>query len=132
MCIRDRFKGIPVKILLGITGIMVFKEFIANSGAMEHLSEIFNNAGVPPVLLMLLFPYLAGMFTGNCYASLGLTLPVLIPLLGATGNPTAMLALAYQSAFWGYVVSPVHPVSYTHLDVYKRQGVAGTDDGNMM
>lgn len=113
------FKGIPVKILLGITGIMIFKEFIANSGAMEHLSEIFNNAGVPPVLLILLFPYLAGMFTGNCYASLGLTLPVLIPLLGATGNPTAMLALAYQSAFWGYVVSPVHLCQLLTVEYFK-------------
>ncbi len=113
------FKGIPVKILLGIAGIMIFKEFIANSGAMEHISEIFNNAGVPPVLLILLFPYLGGMVTGNCYASLGLTLPVLIPLLGVTGNQTAMLALAYQSAFWGYVVSPVHLCQLLTVEYFK-------------
>ena len=113
------FKGIPVNILLGVAGIMVFKEFIANSGAMEQLSDIFNHAGVPPVLLILLFPYLAGLVTGSCYASLGLTLPVLMPLLGVTGNSTAMLALAYQGAFWGYVVSPVHLCQLLTVEYFK-------------
>jgi len=112
-------KGIPVMVLLGVAGIMVFKEFIANSGAMEQLSELFNNAGIPPVLLILLFPYLAGLVTGSCYASLGLTLPVLVPLLGITGNSTAMLVLAYQGAFWGYVVSPVHLCQLLTAEYFK-------------
>jgi len=112
-------KGIPVMVLLGVAGIMVFKEFIANSGAMEQLSELFNNAGIPPVLLILLFPYLAGLVTGSCYASLVLTLPVLVPLLGITGNSTAMLVLAYQGAFWGYVASPVHLCQLLTVEYFK-------------
>ena len=72
-------KGVPVKILLGVAGIMIFKEFIARSGAMEQLSQFSSSAGIPPLLLILLLPYLGGMITGSCYASLGLTLPVLVP-----------------------------------------------------
>jgi integral membrane protein (TIGR00529 family) len=113
------FRKIPVTIILGVAGSMIFKEFIANSEALECLSVLFKNAGAPPVLLILIFPYLAGIFTGNCYASLALTLPVLSPLLGVTGNSIAMLALAYQGSVWGYITSPVHLCQLLTIEYYK-------------
>lgn len=112
-------KGIPVTILLGVAGIMIFKEFIARTGVMGQLSDVFTNAGVSLALLMLLIPCLAGVLTGNCYAALALALPVLIPLLGTAGNPNAMLALAYQGAFWGYIVSPVHLCLLLTVEYFK-------------
>ena len=112
-------KGVPVKILLGVAGIMIFKEFIARSGAMEQLSQFSSSAGIPLIMLIILLPYLGGIITGSCYASLGLTLPVLVPLLGMVGRPEAMLALAYLGAFWGYVASPVHLCQLLTVEYFK-------------
>lgn len=112
-------KNIPVTILLGVAGIMVFKEFIACTGVMGQLSDAFIYAGASPVLLMFFIPCLAGVLTGNCYAALALALPVLVPLLGAAGSPNAMLALAYQGAFWGYIVSPVHLCLLLTVEYFK-------------
>ncbi len=110
--IRERLAlvvpGIDWSLMLAIAGIMVFKDFVQASGALQDLSLLLLGLGIPLLLLAVLFPLLTGLITGNNAASLGITVPLFLPLLppGALGE--AYLAVMYLSGLMGYLASPFH------------------------
>ena len=59
-------------------------------------------------LVILIAPCLIGFFTGSIMASVSLTTPLLLPLVGTYANLHVFCALVFMSAFMGYMVSPIH------------------------
>ena len=57
---------------------------------------------------------------GGAFTGIGMAL---VLKAGATTGGTDMVAAIIQSHMRHYTVVQVMPVSYTHLDVYKRQDV---------
>lgn len=96
------------EIVFLILGIMIFKEILEASGAMNSVAKEFAQMGLPPVLLMISLPFILGMITGYSNAVVGLSFPILYPFFQASAHPLGYLMLAYGAGFCGALLSPMH------------------------
>ena len=101
-------ESVSVKALFLVLGIMVFQETLSVTGALGGVSHFFANSGLPPLLILAALPFLAGLMTGLTIAYVGITFPILMPLMGDGTPSMALLALAFGSGFAGVMLSPVH------------------------
>jgi integral membrane protein (TIGR00529 family) len=101
-------QSVSIKALFLVLGIMVFKEILEVSLALNGLSTFFSQSGFPLLLVLTLIPFLAGVMTGLTIAFVGITFPILLPLMGNGSPSLGMLALAFGSGFAGVMLSPVH------------------------
>ncbi|MCL5942377.1 MAG: DUF401 family protein [Actinobacteria bacterium] len=102
-------ESVSVKTLLLVLGVLVFKGMLEDSGAVNTLPRALESAGVPVVAILFLLPFVVGLMTGITVAYVGITFPLILPLIGgASGPDPAMLAFAFASGFAGVMFSPVH------------------------
>ncbi|HEY3346694.1 MAG TPA: DUF401 family protein, partial [Nitrospirota bacterium] len=101
-------ESISVKTLLLVLGVNVFKGVMEGSGAVNNLPAFFQSTGVPVEAVLFILPFLVGMITGITLAFVGVTFPLILPLIGGTTPDLSMLAFAYASGFAGVMFSPVH------------------------
>jgi len=102
-------KSIPPMLLL-ILGIMAYKGVLVESGSVDLIHEEMVRYGIPPVLLVLLMPFITGFITGICVAFVGASFPLLVPLLSHHQglDYMAYALLAYSFGYMGIMLSPVH------------------------
>ncbi len=103
---RTLRRGLSPNMILMIAGIFVFKTVLADSGAVEKITVYFraHSAGLLGILFAV--PFLSGLVTGYTAACIGISLPILLPLLGTPRPPELMFIFA--SGFSGVLLSPVH------------------------
>jgi uncharacterized protein len=99
--------------------ILLFKNFIENTTAINTAVDAVLNRGVPLVILLLLIPYGIGLVIGNNVASLGVALPILLPVLDGGSSQMAQLGLIYVSSYVGYLASPIHLCTYLTSEYFK-------------
>ncbi len=106
-----RFKyiisGIKLPLLFGVVGVVVFQDFVVASNAVDTLAEGMTRLGVPLLLLAAVLPYLVGMLTGNPWAVIATTVPLLMPALPEELKG-AYLGVVFVSGLVGYLNSPLH------------------------
>lgn len=101
-------ESLSIKALLLVVGIMIFQEVLRATGALAGISSFFATTSLPTPLLIALIPFIAGIMTGLTVGYVGITFPLLLPLMGS-GQPNLWLeALAFASGFAGVMLSPVH------------------------
>ena len=109
---------------LGVTFAALFMKIaVLQTNSMQYTYQFFNMYGIPPFVVIILLPYLAGLMTGVTVAYVAATFPLLLPYIGSPPSFTA-IALAYASGYAGHLSSPVHlclVLSAQHFkaDVYK-------------
>ncbi len=104
-----RWKGLNVLISLG--GILIFKVMLESSALLPIASRELVESGIPVVIAVAALPFLAGMVTGVAVGFAGISLPLVVGLMGADGvdlTPMATLVLAYGAGYMGMMLSPVH------------------------
>jgi len=101
-------ESVSPKALFLVIGIMVFQETLRLTGALDGISHFFGESGLPPYLVLAALPFLAGLMTGLTIAYVGITFPILMPLMGGDAISPGLLALAFGSGFAGVMLSPVH------------------------
>ena len=100
-----------LKMVYMIFAILIFKEILEDSGAVEMISEELIMLNIPIFLITIALPFLVGIITGITVAFVGSTFPILIPLIhsldpGASLMPYVMLAMT--CGFAGVLISPLH------------------------
>lgn len=97
----------PTLRLLGmVVGVLVFKDLLAASGAVETIPALVAGGGVPPIAVAFVLPFVVGFVTALETAFVGLTFPL---LLAIAGKPDlSLLAFAYAAGFTGVMLSPLH------------------------
>ncbi len=93
---------------LGVTFAALFMKIaVLETNSMHYTYAFFNMYGIPPFVVIMILPYLAGLMTGVTVAYVAATFPLLLPYMG---NPVnfAAVALAYASGYSGHLTSPVH------------------------
>lgn len=100
--------SISGKTLLLVVGVLAFKGVMEDSGVVDTLPGFFEDLGVPLVLVLFALPFLVGLLTGITVAYVGITFPLLLPLMGGTPPDLGLLVFAYASGFAGVMFSPVH------------------------
>ncbi len=118
------FNPLPVKTVLGIlTGrrtvgilcvvmaIFAFKGVMAQSGVMQAIGLALNGSKIALFIACIVLPTVGGMFSGIMVGLVGITFPILIPLVdqaGAWDNRLAWLGMAMMFGYIGQMLSPVH------------------------
>ena len=110
-------EAFPLKLVLIIIGVMVFKEVLLESGAIDELPALMNSYGIPVAILYILLPF-AGAFTSGITVSyVSLTFPILITL--GLANNLWFAAVAYVAGFIGTMATPLHLCAVMTADFFK-------------
>jgi len=108
MILKNLRESVSGKALFLVIGIMIFQEVLRTTGALAGISSFFTTSHMPVHLLLFLIPFIAGVMTGLTVGYVGITFPLLLPLMGASTPSPALVALAFGSGFAGVMLSPVH------------------------
>lgn len=106
MIFKTAKEAFPVKLVIIIIGVMVFKEIIVGSGAIDSLAELMNAYGIPIFALFILLPFIGGFTSGLTVSYISLAFPILIPL-GLDASIWAA-ALAFTIGSVAVMVTPLH------------------------
>lgn len=99
--------GFKPELILVVLGIMVYKEMLGASGLITSFALALVDAGIPLWLLLLVLPFCVGLASGVHTATVGIVIPIFLPLLSQDVF-FAGLGLVYASSTLGYLVSPLH------------------------
>ena len=94
-----------------IAAILLFKQILENSGAVDEICSELISLKIPLVLVWGILPFIVGLLTGITIAFVGSTFPILITLAAAGGHEQLMMPyimLALSCGFSGVLLSPVH------------------------
>ena len=108
MIIKNLRESVSAKALFLVIGIMIFQEILRVTGALDGISTFFASSGLPVHLVLILIPFVAGVMTGLTVGYVGITFPLLLPLMGSAAPSPGLVALAFASGFAGVMLSPVH------------------------
>jgi integral membrane protein (TIGR00529 family) len=108
MIVKNLRESVSGKALFLVIGIMIFQEVLRTTGALEGISGFFSASSMPVYLLLFLIPFIAGIMTGLTVGFIGITFPLLLPLMGGSTPSPALVALAFGSGFAGVMLSPIH------------------------
>ena len=101
--IREKTKW---KILLMAYAVMIFKDVLLVSGAVDALPDIIARLPVPPVVVFSLMTLFIGMITGITFSAAAITMPLLMTAMPGYG--IAQVALIHLSAYVGCQLTPTH------------------------
>lgn len=117
-------------LILTVAGVMAFSSALkapvtppltvdANSVApsaetvlvLDLLHHDLVKWSIPPILVMMFIPFLAGFVTGLAYGFVGTSLPIVMTLAGekaTTSHIMSCLVIGYAFGYIGMMLSPVH------------------------
>lgn len=94
------------KILLMSAAVMVFKDMLMLSGAVDRLPEQIAVLPLPPVVLFSLMTMFISMIVGITYASTAIVMPLL--MVSMPGLSVVTVAFMHISAYIGAQLTPTH------------------------
>lgn len=98
--------GLSLDVVLLILGVMLFKELMEMTGAVNNIGELLLSWGIPLMPLLVILPFISGLLTGVTVGFVSSTFPLLMHLM--PGFPIGAVSLAFASGFIGVLLSPVH------------------------
>ena len=113
-------EAFSMPIILMVVAVIIFKDILMLTGAVDSLPAFFSGMGLPPELIVIALPFVVGLATGMSQAYVGTTFPILLGL-SANGVPVQLVALGYVSGFMGVMLSPVHLCLILTVQVFQAQ-----------
>ncbi|MBQ6537131.1 MAG: DUF401 family protein [Firmicutes bacterium] len=101
--IREKTKW---KLLLMAYVVMIFKDVLLSSGAVEALPDIISRLPVPPAIVFSLMTLFIGLITGITFSATAITMPLMMSALPSYG--IAQVALIHLSAYVACQLTPTH------------------------
>lgn len=105
LALREAF---AVNTVFLVVGVMIFKEVLVRSGAVDALPAFAASQGVPVAVVVFALPFVVGLLTGYAQAFVGITFPVLLGLVDAGAAEMNLAAFGFVSGFAGVLLSPTH------------------------
>ncbi len=112
-------KNLSLELAFLIWAIMIFKEVLLTSGAMDSTTRELAEMGMPPVVLVVLLPSLIAFITGYPTAFVGLSFPVLLPFIQSSPMGLYYVMLAIGSGLSAHLLSPMHACLVMTLQYYN-------------
>jgi hypothetical protein len=104
--LRATRHGFALEVIVMIFGVMLFKETMETSGAVNNLSRFFIQQKIPLLPIICILPFMTGLMTGITVGFVSSTFPLLISMSGEAS--LALVSLAFAAGFIGVLLSPVH------------------------
>ena len=109
------FRGLlrreSLNILLALAGVLIFQILLERSGLIPAAAAELLGSGIPPVTVVAVLPFVAGLVTGIGIGYAGTSFPLVVGLLQQDGSGLSVLAtlvLAFGCGYAGMMLSPVH------------------------
>ena len=100
------FKGIRVEIILSAASMLFLRNMIVNAGSVDSLFESILSMGIPVLAIIIIIPILIGAISGSPAMGVGISFPILLPLLGTPNiHYTSIIFVGITCA---YITSPLH------------------------
>lgn len=95
-------------IVMIVFAVMAFKGMLIESKAIEQVRWDLAQYHIPPVVMVALLPFVAGMVVGLAVGFVGSSFPLVVALIppGESAIPYGILAFGF--GFMGMMLSPVH------------------------
>jgi len=118
---RDVMKKSGIaKILLILLAVMLFKGALTDTGAVYALPNALNSLNISPVFLVIAVPFIVGFMSGITVAFVGISYPILLPVLKTTtGIDPGLTMLAFAAGFAGTLLSPMHLCLVLSAEYFK-------------
>jgi len=116
---RYLYRGFNWPMVATTFAIMLYKTTIESAESLGSIVRIILDTGFPLFMLLVLVPFLFSLMIGNSVPSLGIALPLLLPVLDGGSSRMAQLGIIYISAHLGYLGSPVHLCTYLTAEYFK-------------
>lgn len=94
-----------------VLSILIFKGILEDSHAVLSISNDLITLKIPILIISVFLPLLVGLITGLTIAVMGISLPILIPLIHSIGDGSMMLPyvmVVMVCGFSGVLLSPLH------------------------
>jgi hypothetical protein len=100
-----------LRIIALVIGVMVFQYTLETVEAAPRIARELNDLHVPPVAVVAVLPFVAGMVTGLAIGFVGASFPIVLGVAGSMpghGSIRPFIALAYAFGHLGQMTSPMH------------------------
>ncbi len=106
--LRSFRRGITFQIIALIIGVAAYKYLLESAGVISAVPAFLLKLHMPEVAVIVAVPMLVGLVTGVTLAFIGISFPLLLPLLGGDSVNMELVMLAFVSGFVGCLLSPAH------------------------
>lgn len=110
-------KAFDWKIVLMVFSVMIFKDVLNASGAIESLPQVLAALPIPTYLIFVFLCFLIGILTGMMMPAVAIGLPLAMAAIPGWGLPLVMLI--FMSAYFGSMVTPMHLCITITANYYK-------------
>jgi len=108
--------GFTLDVIVLVFGVMIFKEMLQVSGAVEGIAKAITNAQIPYLIIFITLPFFIGLITGVSVGFVGSTFPILLHLKETVPYE---IAIAFVSGYAGVLLSPLHLCLILTKDYFK-------------
>ncbi|MCK4419110.1 DUF401 family protein [Candidatus Aerophobetes bacterium] len=107
------------EMLFLIASVMIFKRTLEISPLLSVIPTFFKDLGVSPLFFLFLIPFIIGLLTGLTAAFVGITFPLLLPLICQSEPNLIYVMLAHAGGFAGVLLSPIHLCLIVTIQYFK-------------
>ncbi|GAQ93983.1 hypothetical protein TAGGR_1148 [Thermodesulfovibrio aggregans] len=97
--------GFTADVFVLVAGVIVFKEMLQLSGAVEGITQAITQSQIPYLVVFIALPMFIGVITGLSIGFVGSTFPLLIHLKQTLPYE---ISIAFVSGYIGVLLSPLH------------------------
>ncbi len=102
--------------------IFFLREVAVKSNLIEGLYSFFTASRVPSLLIIFILPFLIGLITGISSASIGISYPLLLPLMKSSGTISSYyIFVAYLGSWLVLLITPTHLCLSLSLEYFKSK-----------
>ena len=119
------FQDVSFKVVIMIIGIMLFKQVLESTDSITQLPQFFSTIGINIWVVLFFIPFLIGSLTGVTISAIGVSFPILMPIITQQGSLNLSMAMiVYIAGFTGMMISPMHlcltvTLEYLKADIVK-------------
>ena len=91
--------------------VMIYQKMLSTVDAAPRIAGELADLHVPPVMVVAILPFIAGMVTGLAVGFVGVSFPIVIGVVAAlpgTESARPYMVLAYACGHLGQMMSPLH------------------------
>jgi integral membrane protein (TIGR00529 family) len=108
--------GFTLDVIVLVFGVMIFKEMLQLSGAVDGIAKAITDAQIPYLIIFITLPFFVGLITGISVGFVGSTFPILLQLKETLSYE---ISIAFVSGYAGVLLSPLHLCLILTKDYFK-------------
>jgi integral membrane protein (TIGR00529 family) len=114
-------EGLSPRMALLVIGIMLFKRMVEATGAASTIPVAFASLGLPPQMVIFVVPLTVSLSTGMISAAVGISFPLLHPIIVGNAVHLNYAVFAFTGGFVGMLLSPLHLCLALTKDYFQAQ-----------